>query len=99
MMKIGICGDLRRPKFGDFRSKSGFEVARAAKSPLYFVAAITGRRSSTRSFTRRPMIAASAQTKAASGNLGGFFYPLPGVILLGALAPLARFTYCPPASS
>lgn len=33
-MQIGICGDLRRPKFDDFWSKSGFEVARAAKSPL-----------------------------------------------------------------
>jgi hypothetical protein len=39
--------------------------------------AITGRRSSTCSFTRRPMIAATAQTKAASGNRGGFFHPLP----------------------
>jgi hypothetical protein len=37
------------------------------------VAAITGRRSSTCSFPRRPLIAATAQIKAASGNRGGFF--------------------------
>ena len=39
------------------------------------VAAITGRRSSTHSFARRPMIAATIQTKAASGNRCGFFCP------------------------
>jgi hypothetical protein len=37
------------------------------------VAAITGRRSSTCSFTRRPLIAATIQNKAASGHRGGFF--------------------------
>jgi hypothetical protein len=37
------------------------------------VAAITGRRSSTHSFTRRPLIAATIQTEAASENPGGFF--------------------------
>jgi hypothetical protein len=36
---------------------------------LYLVAAITGRRSSTCSFTRRPMIAATAQTKAKRAML------------------------------
>jgi hypothetical protein len=41
------------------------------------VAAITGRRSSTHSFKRRPMIASTIHSRAASGNRGGFFCAAP----------------------